>query len=289
MTQGPSERIATSCTHCGKTYTMDASHAGRAARCRACGEVFTIVPVGTAAPAAARPPAARPAMSAGHAAPPGRPPSPGAPPGAGQRAAQAAPAQAASAPDRAAPAERLCAICQTSLAGDEERVQCPDCHTAYHRSCWDYNQGCGMYGCPKSPATEKLEPLEIPTSYWGNENKACPSCGGVILAAAVRCRHCGATFQSAAPTSASSFHQDRQIEGRLPGLRKAAIWLLVFCAISCTAPIAGLIALFWYIQNRAAIAKLPPLWSALCKLTVGIGLGQTVLMIVAALLYAATS
>src|SRR5512138_2081358 len=90
----------------------------------------------------------------------------------------------------------LCAICQSSLEPPSELTRCPECQSAYHADCWQENGGCAIYGCAQVPATEGRAALEIPAAYWGQEEKPCPACGRQILAAAVRCRHCGATFAS---------------------------------------------------------------------------------------------
>ena len=41
------------------------------------------------------------------------------------------------------------------------------------------------------PLQKKLDTLEVPMAYWGQEHKNCPVCGTQMLAAATRCRSCG--------------------------------------------------------------------------------------------------
>ena len=101
----------------------------------------------------------------------------------------------------------LCAICQSPLGAEEQKAACPDCAAVYHADCWQENRGCAVYGCPQVPPTEKLDTLEVPMAYWGQEHKNCPVCGTQMLAAATRCRSCGTTFDSAAPTDRDQFVQ----------------------------------------------------------------------------------
>ncbi len=165
-------------------------------------------------------------------------------------------------------------------------MNCPGCHAPYHSDCWEYNKGCGVYGCPQVPPTEKLGTLEVPVSFWGKEEKNCPRCNRVILAAATRCRYCGATFKSAQPESNSEFHNRAAVEASLPGLHRACIWLLVFSALTCTAPIAAVVGGLWYHSHRKEFAALPALYGAIAKIGVGVALAQTAMVIVFALIHA---
>src|SRR5882724_11220763 len=54
----------------------------------------------------------------------------------------------------------LCPVCRS--ASDGKTIECPDCHAVHHRECWDYNGGCGKYGCPSAPPTDKLTDVEVP-------------------------------------------------------------------------------------------------------------------------------
>src|SRR6266850_7273377 len=115
----------------------------------------------------------------------------------------------------------FCTICQSAIALEEPKTECPGCHAIYHSDCWPENSGCAVYGCSQVPQVEQRKSIEIPVSYWGQENKPCPSCGKEILAAAVRCRHCGTTFESAQPVDAAAFAARARAEARLPALRRA--------------------------------------------------------------------
>jgi hypothetical protein len=180
-----------------------------------------------------------------------------------------------------------CPVCQSSLLAGEATANCPSCRTLYHAECWEENRGCAVYGCPQVPATEHRDELEIPAAYWGQENKPCPSCGESILAAARRCRHCGATFESARPVAAEEFARRTQLENTVPKLKRSIIWLFVFCALPCTAPFAAIWMLVWFTAHRADVRTMPALYSGLCSLAIGLGFGQTALMMLMAFLYGA--
>jgi predicted Zn finger-like uncharacterized protein len=196
-----------------------------------------------------------------------------------------APPGAAVAGAAAAAGQTVCPVCQCPVSEKEELFACPDCRTPYHRDCWEYNKGCGVYGCSLVPQTEHLESTEIPVSYWGKEEKNCPVCSKVILAAATRCRYCGATFESARPETATEFDRRAAVEKNLPSVRRTALWLLVFSIISCTAPLAAIFGSIWYAKHRQEIEALPSLHAALCKIAVGLAVGQTVLFAVMGVLY----
>ena len=47
--------------------------------------------------------------------------------------------------------ENHCPICACSI--DAEPVLCPRCGTAHHDDCWEYNEGCAVFGCKPSSVT----------------------------------------------------------------------------------------------------------------------------------------
>jgi predicted amidophosphoribosyltransferase len=182
-----------------------------------------------------------------------------------------------------------CAVCQSMIAAGESTAACPACGAPYHPECWEYNGGCGVYGCHAAPATDKRGSLEVPAGYWGQENKPCPVCQQEILAAALRCRHCGAMFESAQPEDGSSYRARSRQTDRLPALRRASIGLFVLGILPCTAPLAAIIGGVWFARNRSDIAALPAMHGAMCRLGLGVAAGQTLLLIVASILFAALS
>jgi hypothetical protein len=151
------------------------------------------------------------------------------------------------------------------ILGAEATRACPECNSIFHEDCWAENRGCAVYGCPQVPATEQRNALEIPPSYWGRETKPCPQCGNEILAAAKRCRVCGAVFTSAEPVAADDFRAHRALEARMPGLRRSIVVLLFFCLMPFSAPLGLIFGGFWYLKTRTDIASMPVLWSGLAK------------------------
>ncbi|MCL4177634.1 MAG: hypothetical protein KJ072_07780 [Verrucomicrobia bacterium] len=178
-----------------------------------------------------------------------------------------------------------CAICQSAIAGDETRAQCPSCGAEYHLECWDELGGCATYGCPRVPAIEPLSSTDIPAAYWGQEHKACPACGREILAAAVRCRHCGATFASAQPEDTAEFQERAARRQRLPRAQRAVIVLFVLSVIPCLAPLGGIAGLVWRAWNRRDLESLPAIYPALSKIGLAVAFLQTAVMILMVILY----
>lgn len=179
----------------------------------------------------------------------------------------------------------ICGICLSVIEHGEPMNICPACSASYHEECWQENKGCAVYGCSETPPVEQRSSVEIPVSYWGQENKPCPACGKEILAAATRCRFCGATFTTAQPEDASAYNQRSERDKRLPQIRQNIIWIFVLSVIPCTAPIGGLWGLVWFATHRSDVKALPSLYSALCKIGIAVGLGQSVLMVLISVIY----
>jgi hypothetical protein len=180
----------------------------------------------------------------------------------------------------------LCAICQSPLSAGEATVACPDCHAEYHADCWNENHGCAIYGCAQVPATEGRSAIEVPVAYWGQENKACPVCEKEILAAAVRCRHCGTVFQSARPLDSDEFSRSAALKARSPHLRRVIVWVFVLCIIPFSAPVATVAGWFWRQSHRYEIESLPALYPALLTIGLVVGLLQTAALVLLTMLFA---
>lgn len=256
----PVQNVQTSCPGCGKSYSVPPDFVGKQVKCQACQQSFQVAAahrtVQTPVQPSSQPSAARQVASPTSSA-----------------------ANSVSSSDSG-----NCAICQSPIAPSEPATQCPGCSGAFHTDCWEYNKGCGIYGCAEAPPTEGLNSLEIPASHWGQENKQCPQCAQVILAAAVRCKHCGATFESANPQDQGSFHEREANKAKLPLIKIGAIVLLVFSLLPCTAPIAAIAGPIWYALNRNSIAMLPRFHSALCKIAVGVSISITLMLIIVTIL-----
>lgn len=178
----------------------------------------------------------------------------------------------------------LCPVCQSVLGVQDPVHECTGCDARYHEECWTYNGGCGVYGCRCAATTEGLTSLEIPAGHWGKADKDCPRCGKSILAAAVRCRHCGATFDSAAPVETDDYRERERIKSSLPQVRRTAIILLVCSLVPFTAPFAAVIGGTWLAVRWRAIRRLPPVFGAISRIAVGVACLQTLLLVGAAVL-----
>jgi hypothetical protein len=171
--------------------------------------------------------------------------------------------------------EGLCPFCQTPVGEADDGVPCPACGARHHADCWRENAGCSVYGCASAPDVGSRRPVDVPVSYWGREHKPCPMCGESILAAALRCRHCGATFESAQPESADDARRRAAARARGPATRRAAVWVFGLGVVPLTAPLGVVAGLLWYPRRRTELAMQPALYLALCRLGIGIGILQT--------------
>jgi hypothetical protein len=178
-----------------------------------------------------------------------------------------------------------CAICLSPVESGEDKTICPECHATYHAECWKENGGCAVYGCAQVPATEKRSAIEMPVSYWGQENKKCPNCGQEILAAAVRCRHCGTVFESARPQALEEYQQRTALSQRLPAVRRTIILLFILSVLTCSSPVGAVWGLVWYPGHREEIRSLPALYGAMCKIGLVVAIGQTVALVLFTLLF----
>jgi RING finger family protein len=179
----------------------------------------------------------------------------------------------------------VCAICQAPISPGEPVTPCPGCKAEYHAECWTENKGCAIYGCSEVPATEGRAAVETPVAYWGQEYKPCPVCNAQILAAAVRCRQCGSVFQTARPLGSAEFSIAASQEAQAPRLRRTIIWLFILCVVPFTAPVAAVIGLIWRHSHQEEIRKLPSLYSALAHIGVGVGIFQTVAIVIVTVLF----
>ncbi|HEX9060305.1 MAG TPA: DUF4190 domain-containing protein [Clostridia bacterium] len=68
--------------------------------------------------------------------------------------------------------EAFCKICSRSFEVGDDVVQCTNCSTYYHKSCYEGNKGCNQPSC--SEAT-----------------KECPFCRNRIKESALKCKFCG--------------------------------------------------------------------------------------------------
>lgn len=178
-----------------------------------------------------------------------------------------------------------CPYCLAVLEGEQET--CSGCRAAYHRECWVENGGCAVYGCTCVPAVESRRAIEIPNSFWGQENKPCPACGQQILAAAVRCRHCGSTFTSARPQDAAEFQRGSQLRDRLPEIKREAAIVFALSVFPFAAPVGAVWGYIFRKKHQAHFDELPPFTLALHRIGLIAAPVLTVVLIVMTVLYVA--
>lgn len=176
-----------------------------------------------------------------------------------------------------------CPVCRAPADG--EMVHCPHCRMPHHKECWEYNAGCGSYGCPSAPATQKLTDIEIPPAFWGQTDKECPACGARIQAAALRCRACGTVFATARPQNIAEFRHNNELVDDAPKLRRQSIVLIVLSIIPFTAPIGAIAASIWYASKHRRLMELPAQQRAIGKIAVAVGWGQTLILFAVTALY----
>jgi len=174
------------------------------------------------------------------------------------------------------PPQALCAICQSPIVSGEETSSCPECAAVFHGECWEENGGCAVYGCSRVPETQPLEGVEIPASHWGQDDKPCPACRATILAAAVRCRHCGAEFSTARELHRVEYTREQRRKERLPEHRRNVALLVIFSLFSCTAPLALVVGGIWFRGVRVELSGMPGVYAGLSRVALAVAGVQTV-------------
>jgi predicted RNA-binding Zn-ribbon protein involved in translation (DUF1610 family) len=170
-------------------------------------------------------------------------------------------------------AGKLCSICQTALISGERAVACPCCALPFHAECWDENGGCSAYGCQGAPKTVKTQTEAMPLSNaWGDE-KPCPNCGKTIKGNALKCRFCGASFDTRDVIDRKEY-ASREYEGsEYTAARNKVVLLFILSAAGCLAPL-GLILALVLIKSGSAMGvefkRLPAALKALLYSSVGV-------------------
>jgi hypothetical protein len=181
-------------------------------------------------------------------------------------------------------AGKLCSICQTNIIAGETVLMCPYCGLPFHGECWDENRGCSAYGCQGAPKLVKsaVPEAEQLSNAWGGE-KPCPSCGKTIKANAVKCRFCGASFDTREVIAREEYAR-REYEGtEYNAARNKAVLLFLLSSAACLAPLGLILDLvliksgsFWGLEFKRMPAAL--------KAVIYCGAGVSALLIVVLLL-----
>ena len=153
--------------------------------------------------------------------------------------------------------EPFCSLCQQPFDFGQEESRCAACGARYHADCHVENGGCGTYGCalvPKEAAQSQAGPM----TYWGRETKPCSSCGKEIKTAALRCRHCGATFGSAIPATPEEHQARLNREDASRRVRRRATVVFVGGLIPFALPLVLAAAAPLLIKERRRLATFPP-------------------------------
>lgn len=170
-------------------------------------------------------------------------------------------------------AGQTCSICQSGIIAGERVLYCPKCALPFHVECWDENKGCSSYGCEAAPVTEKIEETHTaPSNVWGGE-KECPNCKKQIKAQALKCRFCGAAFESRDAISAEQYARREYTDKEYATARNKIMGLFLLSAAGCLAPI-GLILVGILLYNKSALGielcRLPPALKSLLYVALGI-------------------
>lgn len=147
-------------------------------------------------------------------------------------------------------AGKLCSICQTTIIAGEETVLCPYCNLPFHGECWDENRGCSAYGCQGAPKTVKANEavVETASNAWGGE-KPCPNCGKTIKANALKCRFCGAAFDTRDVVSREEYRSREYDGSEYTSARNKAVLLFLLSAAGCLAPVGLILDLIFIFSG----------------------------------------
>ncbi|MBF0543108.1 MAG: hypothetical protein HQM08_01680 [Candidatus Riflebacteria bacterium] len=136
-------------------------------------------------------------------------------------------------------AGKICAICSSNICQGEAIVTCPTCKLPYHCDCWKEIGGCGTYGCTSAPEVPKTDtaPVDAFQPGWTSE-KSCPACGKKILANALLCKWCKASFPHEKPMTKQEYLNREYDNEEFAKIRNIVIGNFIFSAVGCFFPIS---------------------------------------------------
>ena len=127
----------------------------------------------------------------------------------------------------------------------------------------------------------RLRPAFIESAAWGDK-KNCPACGKEIRGEALKCRHCGAAFETRAPLSKQQYVEREYSEKEYMRARNQLVALFLVSATGCLAPLglilSGVLISKGHLQD-IHFKRLPPALRALAICTAALSGLLTLLLL----------
>jgi hypothetical protein len=162
-----------------------------------------------------------------------------------------------------------CSLCHDVVLDSEGVASCRECRALFHVACEQENGGCGTYGCSHIPPPEAQASAVAPPTVWGTEVKVCPACDTEIRAAALRCRNCGVTFESAAPQTQEEYRRGERLKRHVGRLNRGAPFVFIAGIVPLLAPLALGIGGPFVLVHRRALATTRPIARTMISLGLG--------------------